>query len=317
MQLVDLLLAVLGASTLLFVVLLVGRWWRAPVRPRLEGIILSAVANFFDALGIGSFAPSTAYLKIRRLTPDEMIPSTMIVGYTIATVTEAFVYIISVVVDPVLLISCIVASSLGAIVGVVLAPRLPVQAIQATIGVGLLIAGTLYALSNLALLPGGGAATTLPTDQLVLVAVFSFALGILTNLGIGSFAPTLIVLSLLGMDPLAAFPIMMGSAAFIFVASGTTIVRKRPIDLGLVTGMAIGGAPAVLLAAYLIKSLPLYALRWGVVLVVVYAAILMLRSAARSRRDRAPASPIATPAAAGLDAPMKSDPASAFSEKEL
>ena len=290
MQFVDILLTVLGAATVLFTVLLVRRWLLAPVRPRAEGIALSAVANFFDALGIGSFAPSTAYLKIRRLTSDEMIPSTMIVGYTIATVVEAFVYIISVEVDPFLLFSCIVASSLGAIAGVVVAPRLPVQAIQTTIGVGLLIAGTLYALSNLELLPGGGAATALPTSQLILVVGFSFLLGILTNLGIGSFAPTLIVLSLLGMDPLAAFPIMMGSAAFIFVASGTTIVRKRPLDLGLVTGMAIGGAPAVLLAAYLIKSLPLYALRWGVVLVVIYAAILMLRSAIRSRRDRSDAS---------------------------
>lgn len=296
MKLVDILLAVLGAATLIFLGLLIQKWLRNPVRPRIEGVILSAVANFFDALGIGSFAPSTAYLKIRRLTADEMIPSTMIAGYTIATVTEAFVYIISVVVDPLLLFSCIVASSFGAIAGVALSPRLPVQAIQATIGVGLLIAGTLYAMSNLALLPGGGSATTLPTEQLALVVIFSFTLGILTNLGIGSFAPTLIVLSLLGMDPLAAFPIMMGSAAFIFVASGATIVRKRPIDLGLVTGMAIGGAPAVLLAAYLIKSLPLYALRWGVVVVVVYAAVLMLRSAARSRRLRIETSAPATSA---------------------
>ncbi|MBE1529774.1 putative membrane protein YfcA [Sphingopyxis sp. OAS728] len=295
MQLVDVLLTVLGAAAIVFTALLVRRWRLAPVRPRVEGIALSAVANFFDALGIGSFAPSTAYLKIRRLTPDEMIPSTMIVGYTIATVVEAFVYIISVEVDPLLLFSCIVASSLGAIAGVVVAPRLPVQAIQTTIGVGLLIAGTLYALSNLALLPGGGAATALPVPQLILVVAFSFLLGILTNLGIGSFAPTLIVLSLLGMDPLAAFPIMMGSAAFIFVASGTTIVRKRPIDLGLVTGMAIGGAPAVLLAAYLIKSLPLYALRWGVVVVVVYAAVLMLRSALHSRREAADGRIVAAP----------------------
>ncbi|MFC3423042.1 sulfite exporter TauE/SafE family protein [Rhizorhabdus histidinilytica] len=295
MPLIDMLLAILGALTLVFVVQLGRRWLRDPVRPRLEGVALSAVANFFDALGIGSFAPSTAYLKIRRLTPDELIPSTMIAGYTIATVTEAFVYITSIVVDPVLLVASILASSVGAVAGVILAPRLPVRAIQTTIGVGLLIAASLYALSNLGLMPGGGTATALPPSGLALVVAVSFALGILTNLGIGSFAPTLILLSLLGMDPRAAFPIMMGSAAFIFVASATTIVRTRPLDLSLVGGMAIGGAPAVLLAAYLIKSLPLHALRWGVVVVVAYAAVLMLRSAIRSRRragdPAAPAGP--------------------------
>jgi uncharacterized membrane protein YfcA len=289
MPLVEILLAILGAATLIFIASLVRRWQRDPVPPSLEGAALSAVANFFDALGIGSFAPSTAYLKIRRLTPDELIPPTMIAGYTLATVTEAFVYITSVEVDPALLFACILASSIGAIVGVVLAPRLPVRAIQTTIGVGLLIAATLYALTNLALLPGGGEALALPPGKFALVVLVSFALGVLTNLGIGSFAPTLILLSLLGMDPRAAFPIMMGSAAFIFVASGATILRKRPLDFSLVTGMALGGAPAVLLAAYLIKSLPLYALRWGVVFVVGYAAILMLRSAIRSRGSQQPA----------------------------
>ncbi|MGU3316938.1 sulfite exporter TauE/SafE family protein [Sphingomonas sp. M6A6_1c] len=277
------LLTVLALATLVFVVALALRWWRDPVSPRLEGVLLSAVANFFDALGIGSFAPSTAYLKIRRLTPDVLIPSTMIVGYTIATVTEAFVYITTVAVDSMLLASCIAASGVGAVLGVALAPRLPIRAIQTTIGVGLLIAAVLYSLANLSVLPGGGSASSLPPGGFLLLAAASLMLGILTNLGIGSFAPTLILVSLLGMDPRAAFPIMMGSAALIFVASGTAIVRTRPLDMGLVTGMAIGGAPAVLLAAFLIKSLPLDALRWGVVAVVAYAAVLMLRSAARAR----------------------------------
>jgi uncharacterized membrane protein YfcA len=283
MPVITILLAVLGAMTLLFLSQFARSWAKSPAVPGFEGILLSAIANFFDALGIGSFAPSTAYLKLRRLVPDDLIPPTMIAGYTIATVTEAFVYITSVAVDPALLFFCIAASSAGAFAGVTLGPRLPVNAIRLTIGFGLSIAALLYAASNLGLMPVGGEATSLPVGQLLVVAFISFLLGILTNLGIGSFAPTLILLSLLGMDPRAAFPIMMGSAAFIFVTSGTKILRDRALDMRLVAGMALGGAPAVLLAAYVIKSLPLETLRWGVVVIVGYAAIVMLKSAVQSK----------------------------------
>ncbi|MGH7009511.1 MAG: permease, partial [Caulobacteraceae bacterium] len=35
--------------------------------PRPETIALGAVTDFFDTLGIGSFAPTTAWIKLRRL----------------------------------------------------------------------------------------------------------------------------------------------------------------------------------------------------------------------------------------------------------
>jgi uncharacterized membrane protein YfcA len=44
-------------------------------------------------------------------------------------------------------------------------------------------------------------------------------------------------------------------------------------------GLALGGLPGVLIAALIVKSLPLTAMRWLVVVGVVYAASAMLRSA--------------------------------------
>ena len=87
-------------------------------------------------------------------------------------------------------------------------------------------------------------------------------------------------LSLLGLNPAAAFPIMMGACAFLMPVSALGFVRSERIDLRVILGIAIGGIPAVLLAAYVVKSLPLVWLRWGVVVVVLYAAIMLLRSAA-------------------------------------
>jgi uncharacterized membrane protein YfcA len=274
-----LLLTVLGVTSAVFAAAFAAAFRRHPGRPSLESIALGAVTNFFDALGIGCFAPSTAYLKFRRLVPDQLIAPTMICGYALAAVTEGFVFIGVIQVDPVLLGLCVGASALGALVGVSVGGRLAVRPIRLTLGLGLLIAAAAAALSNLGLMPPGGTATSLPPGPFALVVAASFGLGILMNLGIGNFAPTLILVSLLGMDPRAAFPIMMASAALLMVTSGVRLVGARPLNLGMVLGMTIGSVPAVLVAAFIVKALPLAALRWGVVAVVTYAGAVMLRAA--------------------------------------
>jgi uncharacterized membrane protein YfcA len=274
-----LLLSALALASAIFALALGAATLRRPTAPALEGVVLSAVTSFFDALGIGCFAPTTAYFKFRRLVPDELIPATMITGYALAASTEGFVFITAVKVDPLLLGASITASVLGAVLGVSIAARLPVTPIRLTLGLGLLIAATTFALSNLGLMPHGGAATALPPLLATVVVVASFGLGILMNLGIGNFAPTLILVSLLGLDPRAAFPIMMGSAALLMVTSGARIVSARPLNLALVLGMTLGGIPAVLVAALIVRSLPLETLRWGVVAVVTYAGAVMLHTA--------------------------------------
>ena len=112
----------------------------------------------------------------------------------------------------------------------------------------------------------------------------SVVLGALMMLGIGYYAPCLIMISLLGMDPKAAYPIMMGACAFLIPAGSIQFIRKESYDLKAAIGLLIGGPGAVLIAAYLIKELPLYYVRWLVLIVVVYTATSMLRTAAVERR---------------------------------
>ena len=59
------------------------------------------------------------------------------------------------------------------------------------------------------------------------------------------------------MDPKAAFPIMMGSCAFLMPVCSIKFIRKEKYDLRAALGLAIGGIPAVLIAALIVKSLPL------------------------------------------------------------
>ncbi len=255
---------------------------RGAFPPSLEGVGLGAVANFFDTLGIGSFAPTTAWLKLRKRIPDSFLPAVLNAGHCLPTVTQGLVFINLVKVDPRLLIACIAAAVVGAIVGAPIVQKLPVRVVQAIVGVALLIAALLYALTNLDLMPGGGQALSLSGGLFVAAVAAHFILGALMTFGIGAYAPSLILLSLFGLDPKAAFPIMMGACAFLMPVSALSFIKGERIDLKLVLGMALGGVPAVLLAAFVIKSVPLEALRWGVVVVVLYAAAVLLWSALRS-----------------------------------
>ena len=253
-----------------------GEW-----RPNLEAVGLGVVTNFFDALGIGSYAPTTAWIKLRKMVPDSYIPVILNAGHAVPTVVQALIFINLVRVDPWLLTACIAAAVAGAIVGAPIVVRLPVRVVQGVVGVALLIAAALYAVSNLGLMPGGGAALALPPSLFALAVAAYFVLGALMTCGIGLYAPSLIMLSLMGLDPKAAFPVMMGACAFLMPVSGLGFLRSQRIDLRIVLGITLGGIPAVLLAALVVKSLPLAAIRWGVVVVVLYAAIILLRAAWR------------------------------------
>jgi uncharacterized membrane protein YfcA len=149
------------------------------------------------------------------------------------------------------------------------------------VGLGgpLLAAALFMAMSQLGWLPSGGTALGLPLPALVLAVAVSFILGALLMLGIGNYGPCLVLLSLLGMDPRAAFPIMMTIGALVLMAGGTKFMDAGRYDLPAALGLALGGIPAVLIAGLIVKSLPLGVLRWLVVAVVIYAAVAMLRSA--------------------------------------
>jgi len=279
-MIVAILLTALGVLAVAFTsVLIQTAVRRKELRPTLESIALGGVTNFFDTLGIGSFATTTAWIKLRKLIPDSYIPGTLNVGHALPTVAQAYIFIKLVDVDPVLLAACIASAVAGSIVGAPIVVRLPVRVVQAVVGIALLIAASLYALSNLGMMPAGGEALALAAGPFAVAVVGHFVMGALMTFGIGLYAPSLILLSLLGLNPVAAFPIMMGACAFLMPVCGMRFIRAERINLRVVIGLAIGGIPLVLVAAFLVTSLPLVTLRWGVVVVVLYAAVLLLRSA--------------------------------------
>lgn len=244
--------------------------------------------NFFDTLGIGSYAPTTALFRFFKMVPDEKIPGTLTLGHTLPTITQSFIYIAIVQVDFTTLVLLIAAAIIGAWLGAGIVARWSRRKIQIGMGIALSVAAVLFVLKNLDEMRGapalpGGDALGLSGTLLAIGLIGNFVLGALMTLGIGLYAPCLIMISLLGMNPTTAFPIMMGSCAFLMPVAGMRFSKEQAYSARPALGLALGGIPAVLIAALIVKSLPLTAVRWLVVVVVLIAAAGLLRSAFGAR----------------------------------
>jgi uncharacterized membrane protein YfcA len=244
------------------------------------------LTGFFDTLGIGSFATTTSIFRHFRLVDDALLPGTLNVGITLPTVVQAFIYTRLIPVDARTLILMIAAAVVGAWLGAGVVARWPKARIQIGMGAALLIAAAILLGTLFSVLPSGGNALGLTGGKLLFAIAGNFVLGALMTLGIGLYAPCMILVSLLGLTPTAAFPIMMGSCAFLMPVASARFIKLDRYDVRAAVGLAIGGIPAVLLAAFIVKSLPLDAVRWLVLVVVVYTAVGLLRAA---RREGTPA----------------------------
>ena len=249
-----------------------------PTPPQLG---LGFVTNFFDTLGIGSFAPTTAAFKFFKMVPDRLIPGTLNVGHTLPTITQAFIYTTIIEVDMQTLVLMIVAAVAGAYLGAGIVAGWPKRNVQIGMGFALLVAAALFTWRNL----GGGGTETgtigLTGMKLALGLAGNFALGALMTLGIGMYAPCMILVGLLGMNAAVAFPIMMGSCAFLMPVASARFVQKHAYSLRPALGLAIGGIPAVIIAAKIVQTMDVTTMRWLVVVVVTIAGAMMLRSAAK------------------------------------
>jgi len=265
------------------------RGWSASASPGWLRTGIGFLTNFLDTLGIGSFAPTTAFFKLWGLVDDQEIPGTMMVGHTAPTLVEAFIFIAVVQVDFATLTLMIAASAVGSWLGAAVVSRWPRRQIQLGMGTALLAAAIVTAMKLLHFLPGGGNSLGLSGAALAVGIVGNMLFGAMMTLGIGLYAPCMMLVALLGMNPRAAFPIMMGSCAVLMPVGSAPFIRNRRYNLKAALGLSLGGIPGVLLAAFVVKSLDLDTVSWLVVAVVIYTASMMLRSARKEQELQAAA----------------------------
>ena len=245
--------------------------------------LIGFVVNFFDVLGIGAFAPQTSLLKFTKQTSDKLIPGTMNVANTLPVLIQAIIFIQVIQVEPITLLVMFVTATAGAILGAGIVSKLSENKIRFTISIALLVtAGFMFA-NKMHWIHGEGVAIGLHGWKLVVAGMINFILGAMMTAGVGLYAPCMALVFLLGMSPQVAFPIMMGSCAFLMPPASFKFIKSGAYNKKAALGMAIPSIIAVLIAAFIVKTLPLDALRWIVLVVILYTSVTMFWSAIKNK----------------------------------
>lgn len=246
-----------------------------------QGLVIGFITDFLDAIGVGSFATTTAILKFNKKVdvPDKILPGTLNVAHSLPMIAQAFLSLTSIDIDIFTLICMIVSAVVGSWIGAGVISKLPEKKVQLTMGIALAATAVLLILKQLGLMPAGGDAMGLTGTKLIIGVVGNFILGALMTAGIGLYAPCMAMVGLLGMNPKAAFPIMMGACAFVGPIASTKFVKEGAYAREVSMGITIGGVVGSVLALLFVTNMPVYWLNWLVVCVVVYTSVTMFKSA--------------------------------------
>lgn len=244
------------------------------------GFLIGLVTDFGDTLGIGSFATTTALFKVTHfLDDDRKLPGTMNAAHAIPVFVEALLFLTAVKIELTTLIPMTLAAMTGATLGTRITANWPVRKMQRWLAIALALAAV-FMLIKLVTNPGQGeslAVHGLHGWWLLLGIFVNFGLGILMTIGLGNYTPELIFFSLMGVNPLVAFPVMMMDAAMIMMTSAVNFVRTGRVEWRGLPAMIIGGTVGVIIAAKLVTFVNVTILSYFIVGIALLTAYNLFR----------------------------------------
>ncbi|WP_210766431.1 sulfite exporter TauE/SafE family protein [Streptococcus sp. NLN76] len=246
------------------------------------GFFIGFIADFLDTLGIGSFLTTTTLFRAARyLDDDRQLPGTLNVMHTLPTLVEALFFISVVQVDALTLISMVTAATIGGKLGSEIVSHLDKKFILTTVSIAmfltsLIMLGRITGLVDS--LGSGNTAMGLTGWRLLIGIIGNFILGALMSAGVGLYSPCMVMVYLLGMNPLAAFPIMMTSCAALMPVSSMTFMKNDSYYKKGLGWMILGGVIGVIIAATLVQSLSLTVLSWVIVVVGFFTSFTLFRA---------------------------------------
>lgn len=246
--------------------------------------IIGAVTNFFDTLGIGSFATTQAAFKLTKSSSDKIMPGTLNVGDCIPVMTEFLLFLGLVEVAPLTLISMIVGAIIGSLIGANVVSKWSVKVVRYALGGALVFLAVMMGCRLMEIGPFGtaGMATGLAGWKLAVAVGVNFLLGALMTIGVGLYTPCIALCSALGLNVKIAFPVMFGSCAFLMPSCGFAFIKKGTYDRAAAAWLTIGGAVGIFIAFCIVRSLPLEILTWIIIVVMLYTAVMFFKDARKN-----------------------------------
>ena len=244
--------------------------------------IAGMIGNFFDTLGVSSFAVIIAMGKAMKMKfKDKELPAMLNVSCAIPNITEALIFLTAIEVDPTTLVSMLIAAGMGSYIGAGIVEKLDEKKIQLAMGIALFITATVIfmGLPWVNLLPVGGSSIGLSGSKLFIGVTLNFIYGALMTAGIGLYAPCMATTYILGMSPKCAFPIMMGSCAVLMPIASTRFIKDGHYPRKTSIWITIGGVVGVFAAAYIFNAMPMNMVKVLCVFVIYYTSYGMLKKA--------------------------------------
>jgi len=248
--------------------------------------VIGVIALFLDTIGVGSFAASMAMVKGTKTVRDEDIPAYLNLMQVLPNGLEAVLFLSVIHIDPTTFVTLVVASIIGGFVSAKISARLPVQKIRGAMIIGLVLVAILLLFTQLHMMPDGGSSVGLAGIKLVIATICFILISFLLSVGVGNYAAMQVVLFLLGMTPLAVFPIMTTSAAFQEVAIVMSFLGKKklPIKESLVAG--IFGCVGVIAAFLMLKRFTPSDLHWLLLAVIIFNVVMIARSFVKAKSTK-------------------------------
>ncbi|STX40279.1 integral membrane protein [Legionella donaldsonii] len=245
--------------------------------------VSGVIAFIADTLGVGSFAVNVTLAKILRTFPDDELPAVNNGAQVIPGTIESLFFMQLIDVDLTTLVTLVMGTCFGGLVGGVIVTHLSKQAIRLAMMCCFVIIIGLLICHQLRLIPAGGELIALHSGKLFIGFFAMIICGALTSVGIGLFVMVQAVLFLLNVSPVVAFPIMMTAGAMQQPLTTLVFVQQNKIPLKKTLILSLGGCIGVFVTVPIFIHLTVTWLHSLLLVILVYNLFAISRTYLRSR----------------------------------
>lgn len=244
------------------------------------------IGNFCDALGIGSFAVITPILRFSKNIDDRVLPGTLNAGCAVAVAIQGTVWMSDIGIETKTLVATLLCSIIGGFIGAFWVTRLDRNKVRIVMGCAFVVVAFIMLSKQLGFFPNvGGEANGFHGAKLVVFAILMGLFAALMNAGIGMYAPAMALCALMGLNLGYAFPLAAGGCCAMMPTAGIRSIVADAIDTRVAMWMFLGSIPGTLIAALIVKSMPLTVLTWLVICVLLYTSFSLIQAARHDKKE--------------------------------
>lgn len=243
------------------------------------------IGNFCDALGIGSFAVITPILRFSKNIDDRVLPGTLNAGCAVAVAIQGTVWMSDIGIETETLVATLLCSIIGGFIGAFWVTRLDRNKVRIVMGCAFVVVAFIMLSKQLGFFPNvGGEANGFHGAKLAVFAILMGLFAALMNAGIGMYAPAMALCALMGLNLGYAFPLAAGGCCAMMPTAGIRSIVADAIDTRVAMWMFLGSIPGTLIAALIVKSMPLTVLTWLVICVLLYTSFSLIQAARHDKK---------------------------------